>query len=74
LGAGLTVQPCKKVIVKKPQRGGQGLNWAVEPYDDGYIMNNERCVGRYLEESECDVFKTLSQRLFADNQENRGKP
>jgi hypothetical protein len=34
LGAGLTIQPCKKVIVKKPQIGGQGPNWAVEPYDD----------------------------------------
>jgi hypothetical protein len=34
LGTGLTIQPRKKVIVKKPQRAGQGLNWAVEPYDD----------------------------------------
>jgi hypothetical protein len=34
LGAGLTIRPCKKVIVKKPQRGGQGPNWAVESYDD----------------------------------------
>jgi hypothetical protein len=34
LGTGLTIQPCKKVIVTKPQRGGQGPNWAVEPYYD----------------------------------------
>jgi hypothetical protein len=35
LGAGLTIQPSKKVIVKKPQkRGGQVPTWAVEPYDD----------------------------------------
>jgi hypothetical protein len=34
LGAGLTIQPCKKVIVKKPQRGGQDSTWAVEPYYD----------------------------------------
>jgi hypothetical protein len=34
LGAGLTIQPHKKVIVTKPQRGGQGPIWAVEPYDD----------------------------------------
>jgi hypothetical protein len=28
------MQPCKKVIVKKPQRGGgQSPNWAVQPYD-----------------------------------------
>jgi hypothetical protein len=40
----------------------------------GYIMNNERSVGRYLEESECDVFKTQPQQLFTDNKENRGKP
>jgi hypothetical protein len=31
LGAGLTIQPRKKVIVTKTQ---QGPNWAVEPYDD----------------------------------------
>jgi hypothetical protein len=34
LGAELTIQPWKKVIVTKPQWGGQGPNWAVEPYDD----------------------------------------
>jgi hypothetical protein len=35
LGAGLKIQPCKNVIVKKPQKGGgQGPTWAVEPYDD----------------------------------------
>jgi hypothetical protein len=34
LGAGLTIQPRKKVIVTNPQRGGQGPNLAVEPYDD----------------------------------------
>jgi hypothetical protein len=34
LGAGVTIQPCKKVIVTKPQRGGQGPTWAVEPYGD----------------------------------------
>jgi hypothetical protein len=34
LGAGLTIQLSKKVIVTKSQRGGQGLIWAVEPYDD----------------------------------------
>jgi hypothetical protein len=33
LGAGLTIQPRKKVIVTKSHRGG-GANWAVEPYDD----------------------------------------
>jgi hypothetical protein len=26
--------PCKNVIVKKPIRGSQAPNWAVEPYDD----------------------------------------
>jgi hypothetical protein len=31
-GAGLTIQPRKKVTVKKPQK--QGPTWAVEPYDD----------------------------------------
>jgi hypothetical protein len=35
LVVGLTIQPCKKVIVKKtPKKGGQGPYWAVEPYDD----------------------------------------
>jgi hypothetical protein len=34
LGAGLTIQPRKKVTVTKPQSGGQGPIWAVEPYDD----------------------------------------
>jgi hypothetical protein len=34
LGTGLTNQPCKKVIVTKPHWGGQGPNWAAEPYDD----------------------------------------
>jgi len=33
-GPPCTIQPCKKVIVTKPQRGGQGPNWGVEPYDD----------------------------------------
>jgi hypothetical protein len=28
------MQPRKRVIVKKPQKGGQGLIWALEPYDD----------------------------------------
>jgi hypothetical protein len=34
LGAVLTIQPRKKVIVRNPNRGGQGPNWAVELYDD----------------------------------------
>jgi hypothetical protein len=34
LGVGLTIQPCKKVLLRNPKRGGQGPNWAVEPYDD----------------------------------------
>jgi hypothetical protein len=34
LGAGLTIQPCKKVVVINPKREGQGQYWAVEPYDD----------------------------------------
>jgi hypothetical protein len=36
LGAGLTIQLCKKLIVTKPHilRGIQGPNRAVEPYDD----------------------------------------
>jgi hypothetical protein len=38
LGAGLTIQPCIKVIVKKPQRGGHGTNWAVEPFDYGVLI------------------------------------
>jgi hypothetical protein len=42
LGAGLTIQPRKKVIVKKPQRGGQGPNWAVEPYDDDIFQSVEK--------------------------------
>jgi hypothetical protein len=34
LSAGLTIQPCKKVIVMKPpKRGGQGPKWALKPYD-----------------------------------------
>jgi hypothetical protein len=42
LGAGLTIQPCKKVIVTKPQkRGGKGPNWAVEPFDDDDDDDNE---------------------------------
>jgi hypothetical protein len=38
LGAGLTIQPRKKVIVTKHQRGGQGPIWAVEPYDDDDLL------------------------------------
>jgi hypothetical protein len=38
LGAGLTIEPRKKVIVTKPQRGGQGRNWAVKPYDDDTMI------------------------------------
>jgi hypothetical protein len=34
LGAGLTIQHRKKIIVTKPQREGQGPFWAVDPYDD----------------------------------------
>jgi hypothetical protein len=34
LGAGVTFQPCKKVIVTKLHKGGQGPNLAVEPHDD----------------------------------------
>jgi hypothetical protein len=34
LGAGLTIQPRKKIIVTNPIRGGLGPNWAVDPYDD----------------------------------------
>jgi hypothetical protein len=34
LGAGLKIKPREKVIVKKPHRGGQDPNWAVEPYDE----------------------------------------
>jgi hypothetical protein len=34
LGAGLTIYPCKKFNVTKSQRGGQGPNWSVQPYDD----------------------------------------
>jgi hypothetical protein len=34
LGAGLTIQPRKKFIVTKLQKGRPGPNWAVEPYDD----------------------------------------
>jgi hypothetical protein len=34
LGAGQTIQPCKKVIVTKTHKGDQGLIWAVEPYED----------------------------------------
>jgi hypothetical protein len=34
LGAGLTIQPRKKVTVKNPQ----GLTWAVEPYDDDELL------------------------------------
>jgi hypothetical protein len=33
-GAGLTIQPRKKVIVTKLQRGGHDPIWAAEPYDD----------------------------------------
>jgi hypothetical protein len=34
-GAGLTIQPRKKgYCYETPKRGGQGPNWAVEPYDD----------------------------------------
>jgi hypothetical protein len=38
LGAGLTIQPCKKVIVLKPQKG----YWAVEPYNDDEDDNPEK--------------------------------
>jgi hypothetical protein len=42
LGVGLTIQPCKKVIVKKPHRGGQVPTWTVETYDDDdeYLMKS----------------------------------
>jgi hypothetical protein len=43
LGAGLTIQPRKKVIVAKPQRGGQGPIWAVEAYDD----DDDKCLIGY---------------------------
>jgi hypothetical protein len=52
LGGGLTIQPCKKVIVTKPQkRGGQGPTWSVEPYDnddDGDIEVNKKRVNFYV--------------------------
>jgi hypothetical protein len=47
LGVGVTIQPCKKVIVTKPQRGGQGPNWAVEPYDDD---DNKLMFGNYIQD------------------------
>jgi hypothetical protein len=31
---GLTIQPCKRLLLRNPNRGGQGPNLAVEPYDD----------------------------------------
>jgi hypothetical protein len=34
LGVGITIQPCKRVIVTKPQKRRQGPNWAAEPYDN----------------------------------------
>jgi hypothetical protein len=34
LGAGLTIHSYKKFNVTKSQRGGQGPNWSVQPYDD----------------------------------------
>jgi hypothetical protein len=35
-----SVQPRKKVVVKKPHKWqGQGPNWAVEPYDDEYWLD-----------------------------------
>jgi hypothetical protein len=34
LGAGLTTSPVKRLLLRNPMRGGQGPNWAVQPYDD----------------------------------------
>jgi hypothetical protein len=34
LGAGLTIQTSKTLLLRNPNWGGQGPNWAVEPYDD----------------------------------------
>jgi hypothetical protein len=34
LGAGLTIQPLKSLLLRNPIRRGQGPYWAVEPYDD----------------------------------------
>jgi hypothetical protein len=45
LGTGLTIQPHKKVIVEKPQRGGQGPIWAVETYDDD--GDDDKCLIGY---------------------------
>jgi hypothetical protein len=36
LGAALTIQPRKRLLLRKPKRGGQGPIWAVELYDDDY--------------------------------------
>jgi hypothetical protein len=36
LGAALTIQPCKKVIVMKPHKRRPGPEWAAEPCDDDY--------------------------------------
>jgi hypothetical protein len=33
LGAGLIIQPVKRLLLRNPNRGGQGPNWAVQPYD-----------------------------------------
>jgi hypothetical protein len=34
VGRRLTIQPCKKLLLRNPKRGGQGPIWYVEPYDD----------------------------------------
>jgi hypothetical protein len=32
--------PVKRLLLRKPKRGGQGSNWTVEPYDDDVMHEN----------------------------------
>jgi hypothetical protein len=45
LGAGLTIQPCKNLLLRNPNRGGQSTNWAVEPYDDDDDDDDDPTIG-----------------------------
>jgi hypothetical protein len=59
LDAGLTIQPCKKVIVTKPpKRGDQGPNCAVEPYDDDDDDDDDDDCEQYIF-SACEYFGSI---------------
>jgi hypothetical protein len=58
LGAGVTIQPCRKIIVEKPKKGGQGPNWAVESYDEALLERSD--VRR-------KIFQKIFRNIFPEN-------